>query len=677
MGELSNIRNIGIIAHIDAGKTTTTERILFYSGKSHRIGEVDDGEATMDWMVQEQERGITITSAATTCFWRDHQINIIDTPGHVDFTAEVERSLRVLDSAIGIFCAVGGVEPQSETVWHQADRYGIPRLAYINKMDRVGADFDRVLQDMKAKLGAVPLALEIPIGSEADFEGVLDLVRMREIRWSQDDLGTTLIYSDVSEIRLEEAEKRREMLLDRLSSVSDAITELYLEAKEIPAAVIEEAIRKGTLNRDFTPVYCGSSLRNMGVQPLLDGVVSYLPAPDEVPPVVGHHAKTNQPVEVHCRPSGPPLGLVFKIQNDREAGPLSYLRVYSGSFHSGAAFYNIKKNKRERINRLLRMHSNRSQRIDEVGAGDIAVVVGFKLAQTGDTFASHQHPVLLETMHFPEPVISVAVEPKTLAERKKLMSILQMLEREDPTFTIKDNEDTGQLIISGMGELHLEVLVKRVVEDFRVNAKIGRPQVSYRESITEAVTHTESYNKVLAGKEHIAEITLKVEPLERDHGTRFSSATVALPEELVKSVKRGVESAFSSGIRFGYPVIDIGASLVDAEYSPTTSTPLAFEAAAALGFDAACMKASPILLEPIMRLDIMSPREFIGEVIGNLSSKGGLVVDRESRAGTEHIKAEVPLASMFGYATSLRSITQGRATFAMEFSHFAPKEGEL
>jgi len=678
--ELKNIRNIGIIAHIDAGKTTTSERILFYTGKSHRLGEVDDGEATMDWMVQEQERGITITAAVTTCYWQDRQINIIDTPGHVDFTAEVERSLRVLDGAVVIFCAVSGVEPQSETVWHQADRYHVPRLAYINKLDRVGADFFGVVEEIRQKLGANPLVLQLPIGRESELEGVIDLLAMKELRWEVQDAGQTIHESDVDPSRLHLAREYRQKTLDQLSRVpdpalADRITELYLEGAEIPLELARRAVRRGTLERTFVPVLCGASLRNLGVQPLLDAVVDYLPAPDEVPAPEGYHVKKEKKVQVPVRRDGPPLGLVYKIQADREAGNLSYVRVYSGEFRDGVAVYNVAKRKRERINRLLRMHANRSEPLASVGAGDVAVVVGFKLAQTGDTIGSDQFPVLLGEMHFPEPVISIAIEPRTLSERTKLESALHQLEREDPTFTVKENEETGQLIIAGMGELHLDVLVTRVIDDYKVQAKVGAPQVSYRESVSTAAAHAERYHKVLAGKENSAMLTIKVERLARGTGNRFQSlvAPPTLPQELVDAVKRGVLAAFGSGIMYGYPVIDVGVTLSGAEYNQSTSTPLAFEAAAALGFDAACRKAGPVLLEPIMRVDILVPQEFLGEVLGSLSARKAEITGIDSKPGVENIHAHVPLAHMFGYSTALRSATQGRATFTMEFSHFAPR----
>jgi elongation factor G len=670
---LEKIRNIGIMAHIDAGKTTTTERILFYSGKTYKIGEVDDGEATMDWMDQEQERGITIQSAATTTFWRNHQINIIDTPGHVDFTAEVERSLRVLDGAIAIFCAVGGVEPQSETVWHQADRYHVPRIAFVNKMDRLGADFEAVLQDMKAKLGAHPVPLNIPIGKEGGFEGVIDLIEMREIRWNED--GTAMTYSPIAPEREAMAHRWRENLLDAVSSHSDIVTSLYLEGASIPADILRPEIRKACIAQHFVPVFAGASRRNVGVQPLIDAVVDYLPAPDEVGAIKAFHIKKEEEVDIPCQTSGYPLGLVFKVQYDREAGSLCYVRMYSGTLHNSSTVYNTSKKKRERITRLLRMHANKSEPIDSVSAGDIAVFVGLKLAQTGDTLGTEGYPVLLEKMHFPEPVISVAIEPKTLSDRDKLKEALEILAREDPTFAVHEDEETGQIIIRGMGELHLDVLVTRVVREFKVQAKIGNPQVTYRESISAKVQHTEHFHKIIAGKENTAGITIEVEPLPRGSGNQYKKAIRAheVPEEIFDAIERGITSAFSSGIQYGYPAVDIGVSLVGIEYSELTSTPFAFEACANMAYDAACRAAGPVLLEPIMKVDILTPKEFVGEVMSLVSQRGGFIHGSESKAVAEVIHAQAPLATMFGFTTSLRSVSQGRASFSMEFSHFEPK----
>ena len=672
--DLRRIRNIGIMAHIDAGKTTTTERILFFSGKTYKIGEVDDGEATMDWMEQEQERGITITSAATTTYWRDHQINIIDTPGHVDFTAEVERSLRVLDGAVAVFCAVGGVEPQSETVWHQADRYLVPRIAYINKMDRLGADFDAALEDMRHKLGANPVAVNAPIGREGGFEGVIDLVAMEEVRWSDD--GMEMIRSPIGPELQSEARSRREELIDELSSESDAITSLFLEGKEVPASLIRAELRKACISRRIVPALCGASRRNLGVQPLLDAVVDYLPAPDEVPPVKAHNPKKEEDVEVPCDSSKLPLGLVFKVQYDREAGPLCFVRMYSGSLKNASTAYNINKKKRERITRLLRMHANKSEPLDEVVAGDIAVIVGMKSAQTGDTIGTEGWQVLLEKMHFPEPVITVAIEPKTLSDREKLKETLEILGKEDPTFTTRENEETGQIVISGMGELHLDILVTRIIREFKIAARQGNPQVSYRESITKAVTHTETYEKTVAGKDVRAQLTIKAEPLPRGTGNRYAKAVRApmVPEEIFDAVERGFQSAFGSGIQFGYPAVDVGISLTGIEYDVLTASTFAYEACANMAFDSACRAAGPVMLEPVMKVDITTPKEFLGDAISLVSQRGGIIHGSESKHAVETIHAEAPLVAMFGFTTSLRSVSQGRAAFSMEFSHFEPKK---
>jgi elongation factor G len=528
---------------------------------------------------------------------------------------------------------------------------------------------------MKNKLHAHPVAISLPIGKESEFEGVIDLITMQEIRWNQEDQGVSMHYSDIDTSRLELAQIWREKMIDDLSSHSESLTDLFLEGKEIPETLIHETIREALINSHIVPVLCGASLRNIGVQPLIDGIVTYLPAPDEMPPIKGIHAKSEKSIEVPCVKSGPALGLVFKIQTDKEAGSISFIRVYSGTIKKGAAIYNFNKKKRERINRLLRLHSNKFEQIDTVSAGDIAAVVGFKLAQTGDTIGSEGFPILLEKIHFPEPVISIAIEPKTLSERKKLQEVLHILEREDPTFTIKENEETGQLLISGMGELHLEVLVTRVINDFKVEARVGKPQVSYRESISKEIIHIEKFQKTIGGKENSAEITLKVKPLSRGSGNSFINEVKKnqLPGEFILAVERGVTSAFSSGIMFGYPTIDIGVILIHAKYNITTSTLFAYEAAGALGFDAACREAGPLLLEPIMIVDVMTPGDFVGETIGNLNARGGIIISHESKTTSEHIRAEIPLAKMFGYSTVLRSITQGRATFAMEFSHFAPK----
>jgi elongation factor G len=671
--DLRKTRNIGIMAHIDAGKTTTTERILFYSGKTYKIGEVDNGEATMDWMDQEQERGITITSAATTTFWRGHQINIIDTPGHVDFTAEVERSLRVLDGAIAVFSAVDGVEPQSETVWHQADRYHVPRLAYVNKMDRLGADFDAVLEDMRQKLGARPVAVNCPIGAGNSYEGVIDLVAMEELRWEDD--GNKIVHAPIAPERRSEAHSRRETLIDSLSEHSDEITRLFLEGAEVPAELVHRELRAATIGRRLVPAFCGASRRNIGVQPLIDGIVDYLPAPDEVPPAKAYHPKKDEEVEIPCSAKGYPVGLVFKVQYDREAGPLCYVRMYSGSARNASVIYNVNKKKRERITRLLRMHANKSEPLDEVEAGDIAVIVGMKLAQTGDTVGTEGWPVLLEKMHFPEPVITVAIEPRTASDRDKLKETLDILSKEDPTFTHKENEETGQLVISGMGELHLDVLVTRIIRDFKVSAKIGNPQVSYRESVSVPVERKERFERVLAGKAIAAGLTLRVEPLPRGAGNTYEKAVRAplVPDEILDAVEHAINGAFAGGIQYGYPAVDIGVKLVGIDYDELTASPFAFEACANMAYDAACREASPVLLEPIMKVDITCPKEFLGDAMSLVSQRGGIIHGSDSKQSVEVIHAEAPMVQMFGFTTSLRSVSQGRAAFSMEFSHFEPK----
>jgi elongation factor G len=688
MSSVSFMRNIGIMAHIDAGKTTTTERILFYTGKSHRIGEVDDGEAVMDWMEQEQERGITIQSAATTTYWKrgeepasrpsaeTFQINIIDTPGHVDFTAEVERSLRVLDGAIAILDAVKGVEPQTETVWRQAERYQVPCIGYVNKMDRAGADFFQVLRDIKEKLGMETAALQIPLGKENNFEGVIDLIGMEELRWDGAGENKTFTRSPIAAERREEAALWREKLIDALSAVSDGITEKYLAGEEIPQALFRAELRRAVLSRRLLPVLAGASRRNMGVQPLIDAVVDFLPAPDEVRPAVGHHLKKEEDLEIPCDPSAAPLGLVFKIQNDREAGSLCYVRMYSGALKPGAQVFNVGKRRRERANRIYRMHSNKSEPMDELAAGDIGVIVGMKLAQTGDTIGSEGWPVVLDKMQFPEPVVSVSLEPKTLSEGEKLKETLEILSKEDPTFTAKENEETGQLIISGMGELHLDVLVTRLLKDFNLSAKVGNPQVSYRESISKAVLRQEKFTRTLAGKENTAALTLRLEPLKRGSGNRYANGLKnkgRIPQAIFDAVERGVTGALPSGIVLGYPCIDIGITLTDLEYSELTGTEFAYEACASMGFDAAAREADPLLLEPIMAVNLFSPKEFVGEVISLITQRGGQVSSMDSKAALDRVAAAAPMAKMFGFMTALRSVSQGRATFTMEFSHFEKK----
>ena len=691
MGENANLglmRNIGIMAHIDAGKTTTTERILFYTGKSHRMGEVDDGEATMDWMEQEQERGITIQSATITTYWKhgadsqspkaretSYQINIIDTPGHVDFTAEVERSLRVLDGAVAILDAVKGVESQTETVWHQAERYHVPCIGYVNKMDRTGADFFQVLADVKRKLGITTAAIQIPIGRENGFEGVIDLIAMEELHWEGKE-GETVVRTAVKEERQGEAKKWRDALIDTLSAVSDAITEMYLAGGAIPASLLRAEMRKAVLARKILPILAGASRRNIGVQPVIDAVIDFLPAPDEVRGISGHHVKKEEEVNIPCDPQGTPLGLVFKIQNDREAGSLCYVRMYSGTIKNGAAVYNVGKHKRERANRILRMHSNKPEAMDQLTAGDIGVIIGMKLAQTGDTIGSEGWPVLLDTMQFPEPVISVSLEPRTISEGEKLKDILEILSKEDPTFTAKENEETGQLIISGMGELHLDVLVTKILKDYGLQARAGNPQVTYRESIAKTVERAERFSRVVAGKENAAALGIKLEPLKRGSGNKYVCTAKnknKVPDLIFEAIERGIRGAMASGILLGYQCIDIGATVTDIEYSELTGTEFAFEACASMGFDEAAKQADPFLLEPIMALDLFSPKEFVGDVISLVTQRGGQVLSMDSRGESDQVKATAPMAKMFGFMTSLRSVSQGRANFSMEFSHFERK----
>ena len=681
MSDLSKMRNIGIMAHIDAGKTTTSERILYYTGKIHRIGEIDDGAATMDWMEQEQERGITICSAATTTYWRDHQINLIDTPGHVDFTAEVERSLRVLDGAVAVLCAVGGVQPQTETVWHQADTYGVPRICFVNKMDRIGADFFRVMDDVHEKFGAKTLALQVPIGAESNFEGVIDLLKMKEFRFDPADEGETIIESEIDAGRLALAEEWREKLVDEIASDNDEIAELYLGGEDIPLDMLQKEIRRRTINRTIVPFLCGSARKNCAVQPLIDAVVDYLPSPTEVPAAQAFHVKKEEDVAVECNPDAKtPVGLVFKIQYDREMGSLCYVRMYSGKIKAGDQIFNVGKKKRERVNRILRMHSNKSEAVDSISAGDIAVFIGLKLAQTGDTLGSEGMPILLERMHFPEPVISVSIEPATLSERDKLNETLEILAREDPTFTSHEDAETGQVIISGMGELHLDVLATRMKDDFKVEARIGAPQVTYRESVTAKAEHTEEFSRNLGGKDNTAGISLIVEPAERGEGNSYVFAGKKpqnVPQEIFDAVESGINNSFSSGIQYGYMCADVKVSVTSIDYNELTSTPFAFEACAVAAFDAACRKASPELLEPVMNVDILCPKDFVGDAMSQITQRGGIISSLESKPSTEVVHAQAPMAKMFGFSTSLRSVTQGRASFSMLFSHFQVKVGGL
>ena len=676
----SNIRNIGIMAHIDAGKTTTTERILFYTGENHRIGEVDNGEATMDWMQQEQDRGITITSAATTCFWKDHQINIIDTPGHVDFTAEVERSLRVLDGAVGVFCAVGGVEPQTETVWKQADTYSVPRIAFVNKMDRMGANFFAVLEDMKKKLGVEPVPLFIPVGAESSFSGVIDLIKEKYLTFSVSDQGSTIEEHEIPDSMIDLTAEWKEKLIDSVASFSDEITELYFEGEDIPRDMIISTLRKCTLERSLLPVFVGSSLKNVGVQTLLDGIVELLPSPLDLPPVEIINAKNpEKKEELRHNPNGPLEALIFKIQVDPQAGPLCFVRVYSGTLKKGVAVYNINKGKKERINRLVRMHAIREEDISELKAGDIGVIIGFKMAQTGDTIGAENHPFLMEEMKFPNPVISVAIEPNSTSDMAKLQKALETLSIEDPTFTYKEDNETGQLIISGMGELHLDVLVTRITKEMKIEARVGNPQVSYRECIKKENNGTEEWDRTIANKENIAKLSMTVKPNPPKTGNTFhiSAKTREIPEEILEAIKEGVEGAFRSGIKYGYECTDIDVDITSIEYDELTSTPLAFTSCAAMAFDRICQEAGAIIMEPIMKVQASAPSEYIGDVISTITQRGGIVLSMENRNGSDTVVAECPLEKMFGYTTVLRSSTQGRGTFSMEFDHYAEKAGGL
>ena len=678
--EDSKIRNIGIMAHIDAGKTTTTERILFYTGENHRIGEVDNGEATMDWMQQEQDRGITITSAATTCYWKDHQINIIDTPGHVDFTAEVERSLRVLDGAVGVFCAVGGVEPQTETVWKQADTYSVPRIAFVNKMDRMGADFYRVLEDMKKKLGAEPVPLFIPVGAESSFSGVIDLIGDKYLTFSSSDQGSTVTENEIPSNLADTAAEWKEKLIDSVASFSDEITELYFDGQDIPRQMIIDTLRKCTLERTLLPVFVGSSLKNIGVQTLLDGIVELLPSPLDLPPVEISNVKNPEKKEMLTHnPNGPLEALIFKIQVDPQAGPLCFVRVYSGILKKGVAVFNINKGKKERINRLVRMHAIREEDVSELKAGDIGVIIGFKMAQTGDTIGQENHPFLMDEMTFPTPVISVAIEPSSTSEMAKLQKALEMLAMEDPTFTYKDDAETGQLIISGMGELHLDVLVTRITKEMKIDARVGNPQVSYRESVKSERSGSEEWERTIANKENTAKLSMTVKPNEPKTGNTFhiSCKTREIPEEILEAIKEGVEGAFKSGIKYGYECTDIDVDVTAIEYDELTSTPLAFTSCAAMAFDRIASEAGAVIMEPVMKVQASAPSEYIGDVISTITQRGGIVLSMENRNSGDTVVAECPLEKMFGYTTVLRSATQGRGTFSMEFDHYSEKAGGI
>ncbi len=669
---LHKVRNIGIAAHIDAGKTTTTERILFYTGRVHRLGEVHEGAATMDWMPQEQERGITITSAATTCFWKDHRINIIDTPGHVDFTVEVERSLRVLDGVIAVFCARGGVEPQSETVWRQADRYGVPRIAYVNKMDITGANFHRVVEQLRERLGANAVPVQLPIGAEDTFEGIIDLVRMKAYYY-RDELGRQIDELPIPDHLADLAAQHREQLVEAAADLDEEIMVRYLEGEEIDAADLQRAIRQGTVTARIVPVFCGSSYRNKGVQLLLDGVVDYLPSPLDIPPARGTHPETGEALERAADPEGPFAALAFKVATDPYVGKLVFFRCYSGTLKAGTYVYNATTGRKERIGRLLRMHANHREEIDEVAAGDIAAAVGLKNTTTGDTLCDENAPIVLEKMEFPEPVIDIAIEPKTQADQDKMGEALGKLAEEDPTFRVRVDQETGQTIISGMGELHLEVIVDRLLREFKVEANVGRPQVAYRETITGRAEKVEGrFVRQTGGRGQYGHAIIDIEPLERGQGFEFVNKIVGgvIPKEYIPAVEAGVREAMESGVLAGYPVVDVRVTLVDGSYHEVDSSEMAFKIAGSMAFKAAAEKAGPVLLEPVMKVEVIVPDDYMGDVIGDINARRGRLEGMEPAPGGQAIRALIPLAEMFGYATDLRSRTQGRGTYTMQFSHY-------
>jgi len=668
---LEKTRNIGIMAHIDAGKTTTTERILFYTGKVHKMGEVHDGAAVMDWMEQEQERGITITSAATTCLWKGYRINIIDTPGHVDFTVEVERSLRVLDGSVAVFCAKGGVEPQSETVWRQADKYRVPRIAYVNKMDIVGADFFNVMEMMRQRLGANPVAVQLPIGREASFSGIIDLIREKAIYYL-DDLGTRSDETQVPEEMQDLVKEQREKLLETLAEYDEGIMMKYLEGEEIPEEEIKRAIRKATLEVRITPVLCGSSYKNKGVQLLLDAIVDYLPSPTDVPDIRGIDPDTGEESTRKSGDSEPFSALAFKIMADPYVGKLTFFRVYSGTLKSGSYVYNSTKNKKERIGRILQMHANHREEIDEVSTGDIAAAVGLKDTTTGDTLCDEQHPIILESMQFPEPVISVAIEPKTKADQEKMSISLQKLSEEDPTFRTYTDPETGQTIISGMGELHLEIIVDRLLREFKVGANVGKPQVAYKETITKPIKAEGKFIRQSGGRGQYGHVWIEIEPADRGQGYEFVNKVVGgvIPKEYIPAVDLGIRDAMESGTLAGYPVVDVKATLYDGSYHEVDSSEMAFRIAGSIAFKEGMKKANPVLLEPVMKVEVIVPEEYMGDVMGDINARRGRIEGMEPRAGAAVIRGFVPLAEMFGYATDLRSKTQGRGTYTMQFSHY-------
>jgi elongation factor G len=674
---LDRYRNIGIVAHIDAGKTTTTERILFYTGKIYKLGEVHDGTATMDWMVQEQERGITITSAATTCFWREHRVNIIDTPGHVDFTAEVERSLRVLDGAVGVFCSVGGVEPQTETVWRQADKYKVPRIAFVNKMDRQGADFDRAVRMMKTRLNARPVPVQLPWGREEQFTGIIDLIKMNAIRFVEGTQGAEFETVDIPEDYKDEVHHARERVIEAACECSAELLHKYLEGKELSAAEVLAALRKGTISLHFTPVLCGAAFKNKGVQQLLDAIIDLLPSPVDKPPIDGTLPDGKTEVVRRTSDSEPFSALVFKIMTDPFVGQLAFLRVYSGKLLSGEHVFNATKQQRERVGRLVQMHANKREEIKEVWAGDIAAAVGLRAVRTGDTVCDERNPIVLESMDFPEPVITLAIEPKTKADQEKLGTALGRLAQEDPTFHISVDPDTAQTIISGMGELHLEIITDRLVREFNVGVSVGKPQVAYKETIRAAAKGEGKYIKQTGGRGQYGHCKLEVSPLPPGTGFEFLNEIVggSIPKEFIKPIREGIVEAMQTGPLAGYEMRDLRVTLTDGSYHDVDSSEMAFKIAGSMGFKDATSRARPVLLEPIMSVEVVVPENYMGDVIGDLNSRRGKVERMEPRAGTQVITAKVPLAAMFGYATDLRSMTQGRANYTMHFSHYdeAPK----
>lgn len=671
-GLLSNLRNIGIMAHIDAGKTTTTERILFYTGRSHKIGEVHEGTAVMDWMEQEQERGITITSAATTCFWKDHRINIIDTPGHVDFTIEVERSLRVLDGAIAVFCAVGGVEPQSETVWRQADHYRIPRIAFVNKMDRVGADFKQCVKEIRERLGANPVAITLPVGSEETFTGVIDLVEQKLLEFDESSQGLTVVKKEIPGDLKEESTAARMALLEKLADFDEGVMEKFLNDSDVAPEELHRALRKATLSLDLVPVLCGSAFKNKGVQPLLDAVIRYLPSPVDIPPIIGE-GKDGEKVVRHADNKEKFCGLIFKLQSDAFVDNLSFIRVYSGELTVGEKIFNPLKRKQEKISKLLMLHANKREEVDRFGAGDIGAVIGLKFSTTGDTLCDSGDYIVLEAMDFPETVIGIAIEPKTKADEGKLRETLARIAKEDPSFKVSIDDDTGQTIISGMGELHLEIIVDRLIREFKVSANVGRPQVAYKETLTIAAVAEGRFETHGGGKDQYGHVEIELIPAERGTGVQFETGVdkEQVPAEFLQAVEKGVRNSLDSGPLIGFPVTDVVARLVGGSCDEDNSTEMAFGVAATIACRKAAMEGGPVLLEPVMSLHVITPDDYLGEVINDLTKKRAHIVGVEAERGSQFVHAKAPLAEMFGYSTDIRSATQGRATFTMQFSEFA------